>query len=223
MPGFEMAWVKNMEILLTVLLAVAAFILAAVPFSVIIGHKLLHKDITLYGDGNPGAANVFKASGGKSLGLLAVFFDVVKGIPFVLLSHTLFDLPVLSSVFIAVCAVLGHAFSPFLHGHGGKAVAVTFGVMLGLPSLTVLLTFIVFVVICFLLIEVDAWKIVIGAAGTFIYLLLTHGPSWEPLLMLCLLAILFVKHFESLHTAPHFQGLLFRWVKTIVRNAMLTL
>ncbi len=208
-----------MEMLFTILLALAAFLLAAVPFSVIVGRLGLRKDITTYGDGNPGAANVFRA-GSKKLGLLAVFLDVIKGIPLVFISHSLFGLPILSTVFIAVFAVLGHAFSPFLHWRGGKAVAVTFGVMLGLPQYDVLLTFIVFVIISFFLIDVDAWKIIIAASGTLAYLLIKQGASWEPLLVALLLVILTIKHYEALRARPHFGGLLFRWVQAIIRNAM---
>ncbi len=212
--------VDNMELLLTALLALAAFLLAAVPFSVIIGRLAIGKDITRYGDGNPGAANVFKAGAHKVVGLLAVVLDVAKGVPLVLLSHALFGLPVLSTVLIAVSAVLGHAYSPFLHWHGGKAVAVTFGVMLGLPQYDVLLAFIIFVIIGFFLIEVDAWKIIFGAAATLAFLLITHGFSWEPLLLLLLASILVVKHYEALHTIPRFRGLLFRWVQAIRRTSM---
>ena len=208
-----------MTILLTALLALAAFLLGAVPFSVIIGKLMLQKDITLYGDGNPGAANVFRAGHSKSIGLLAVLLDVAKGVPLVLLSHTLFSVPVSSTVIIAVAAVSGHAFSPFRRWHGGKAIAVTFGVMLGLPQYDVLLAFIVFVLIGFFLIEIDGWKIIFGAAGTFIFLFATHGVSWEPSLMVLLMAILVIKHFEDLHSLPRFHGLLFRWVQARRRNA----
>lgn len=208
-----------MDLLLTVLLALAAFILAAVPFSVIIGHWILHQDITRYGDGNPGAANVFRA-GSVKVGLLAVLLDVVKGVPFVYISHAVFGLPVSSMVFIAVCALLGHAFSPFLGWHGGKAVAVTFGVMLGLPQYNVLLTFIIFILIAFFLIDVDAWKIILGTTGTLVYFLLTKGNSWEPLLMLLLLGTLTIKHFEALHAPPHLRGPLFRWMQAIIHNTM---
>ncbi len=202
-----------MEAAYTAWLAVAAFILSAVPFSVIIGRLLLKKDITRYGDGNPGAANVFRA-GNIPLGMLAVVLDVGKGVPFVLLAHTVFKLSEFSVVIIAVCAVLGHAFSPFLQWHGGKAVAVTFGVMLGLlPQYDVLIAFIVAMVLCFIFVKIDAWKIVIGATATFIYLAIVKGNSWEPLLMLCLLTILVIKHFEELHTLPGFRVNPFRWVQ----------
>ena len=208
-----------MAIVYTALLAVAAFLLGAVPFSVIIGRWLLDKDITGYGDGNPGAVNVFRA-GGQKAGYLAIFMDVAKGFPFVFLAHTLVQLSELSVVIIAISAVAGHAFSPFLRWHGGKAIAVTFGVMLGLPHYEVLLAFIACIVLGFLLIEIDAWTVICGAAGTLAYLAITKGNSWEPLLMLLILAILAVKHFEALHTFPGFRGRLFRWVQSIIHSAM---
>ncbi len=43
------------------LLALGAFWLGACPFSVWIGRWLLHRDVREYGNGNPGAANVFLA------------------------------------------------------------------------------------------------------------------------------------------------------------------
>ncbi len=202
-----------MEALYTAWLAIAAFILGAVPFSVIIGRLLLKKDITNYGDGNPGSVNVFRA-GSIMLGLLAVVLDVAKGVPFVLLAHTVFGLSEISIVIIAVCAVLGHAFSPFLHWHGGKAIAVTFGVMLGLlPKYDVLVIFIISMLLCFIFVKIDAWKIIIGATSTLIYLAIVKGNSWEPLLMLCLLIILIIKHFEELHTLPSFRANLFHRVQ----------
>ena len=144
-----------MEAFYTAWLATAAFILGAIPFSVIIGRLLLKKDITEYGDGNPGAANVFRA-GSVKLGLLAVVLDVAKGVPFVWLSHNVVGLSVVSVVIVAIAAVMGHAFSPFLHWQGGKAIAVTFGVMLGLPQYDVLLVFIICMLLCFIFVKIDA-------------------------------------------------------------------
>jgi glycerol-3-phosphate acyltransferase PlsY len=204
-----------LDITFTILLSTAAFILGAVPFSVIIGRLALKRDITGYGDGNPGAVNVFRA-GGRKAGFLAVLLDVAKGVPLVLLSHTLFDLPALATVFIAVSAILGHAFSPFLHWRGGKAIAVTFGVMLGLPGYGVLLAFIIFVLIGFFLIEVDAWKIIFGAVGALVFLFVTKAGSWELVFMFLVLCILTHKHFEALRTLPHFRGVFLRWVQSAI-------
>jgi acyl phosphate:glycerol-3-phosphate acyltransferase len=208
-----------LDIALTICLSIVAFLLGAVPFSVIVGRLALKKDITSYGDGNPGAVNVFRA-GGRKTGMLAILLDVAKGVPVVLFSHTVFALPPFATVFIALSAILGHAFSPFLRWRGGKAICVTFGVMLGLPSYEVVLAFIVFVLIGFFLIEVDAWKIIFGAVGTLVFLFVTKAGSWEIAFMFLVLCILTFKHFEDLRTLPHFRGLLFRWLQSIVRSAM---
>ena len=201
----------------TALLALAAFLLGALPFSVIIGRVFLHKDITEYGDGNPGAANVFRAGGGK-LGYLAVVLDLVKGIPFVFISHVLFDLPLLSTVLIAVCAVAGHAFSPFLHWHGGKSIAVTFGVLIALPEHEILIAFIILMVLCNVVIRPEAWSVMIAAISTLAFLFFSGADSWERLLMLGILALFTVKHFQELRSAPGFGGFLFRWIQSLKRD-----
>jgi glycerol-3-phosphate acyltransferase PlsY len=211
-----------MEMVYTALLAVAAFGLAAIPFSVLVGRWFLGREITDYGDGNPGAVNVFRA-GGQKLGYLAVFLDVAKGVPFVFLTYHTFDLSELSVVIVAICAVLGHAFSPFLRWQGGKALAVTFGVLLALPQREILLAFIAFMVLGFLFIEIDAWTVMFGAAGTLAYLAVTRGGSWETFLMLCLLAILAFKHFEALHTFPGFRGRFLRFIQSVIHGAMFTI
>jgi glycerol-3-phosphate acyltransferase PlsY len=206
-----------MTIVYTVLLVVAAFGLGAVPFSVLVGRWLLGKDIQSYGDGNPGAINVFRA-GGQKAGYLAVFLDVLKGTPFVFLAYAWLGLSDLSLIVVALSAVMGHAFSPFLGWHGGKAVAVTFGVLLALPRHEVLLAFIACVVVGFLFVENDAWVVVLGAAGTLAYLAVTGSASWTVLLMLCILALLVFKHFQELRSLPHLHGRLIRWLQSILRG-----
>jgi len=208
-----------MEAIKTSLLAVAAFGLGSIPFSIVVGRWFLGKDPRDYGDGNPGAANIFRAGGGK-IGYLAVFLDVAKGVPFVSLAHSVFGLPDIAVVIVGMSAISGHAFSPFLRWHGGKAVAVAFGVLLALPQHEVLLAFIVCIVLGALLIEVDAWTVIFGAAGSMAYLAVNRGSSWETLLMLCILAVFAVKHFNDLHTFPGFRGRLVRWLQSVIRGTL---
>jgi len=83
------------------------------------------------GSGNPGATNAARALG-KSTGVLVGLIDVLKGfIPTVLFS--LWG-PGIGEV-AGLAAVLGHIFSPFLGGKGGKGVATTLGVVLGVQPL----------------------------------------------------------------------------------------
>ena len=205
--------ISIIEMFYFALLILCAFWLGACPFSVWIGQWLLGKDIRDYGDGNPGAVNVFRAGGRKS-GFLAIFLDVAKGVPFVVLAHSFFGFSEAIVLAVALSAILGHAFSPLLHLRGGKSVAVTFGVLLALPQHEMLVTFAAFVFLGFLFIEIDAWTVMLGPAGVLAYLIATGGSSWESLFMLCVLAILAVKHFDELKTVPRLRIRLIHWLQS---------
>lgn len=202
-----------MDLITTVLLALGAFLLGACPFSVIIGRWFLKKDIREYGDGNPGAANVFRA-GGHKLVYVAVLLDIAKAVPFVVLAHAYFELSTLAVVLIGVCAILGHAFSPFLHWRGGKAVASTFGVLVAMPQYEAFIAFTILVILGALLLDNDSWGMVIGASGTLAFLALTHQETWELGLMICILVLFIVKNFPELRTLPGFHGRLVRWMQS---------
>jgi acyl phosphate:glycerol-3-phosphate acyltransferase len=200
------------EIFYFVTLVVLAFWLGACPFSLWVGKWLLGKDIRNYGDGNPGAMNVLRAGGHKAFAL-AMFLDIGKGIPFVALAHYYFGLPMAMVMVVGLSAILGHAFSPLLRFNGGKALAVMGGVLLGLPQLDIFFALVVFMLLGFLLIDVDAWRVMFGTTGTLIYLVVTRGVSLEPLFMLCVIAILVVKHFDDLKTRPRLKGKLITWLQ----------
>jgi len=201
------------EIFYPALLAVSAFWLSACPFSMWIGRWVLHKDIREYGDGNPGAANVFRAGGRKSF-CLAAILDTAKAVPFVVVAYSYFEFPMAIVMAVGLSAILGHAFSPILRFKGGKSLGVTFGVLFALPQHELLITFAVFLILGFLFVEIDAWTVMLGAAGSFAYLTITRGISWESLFMLCLLVILAVKHFDDLQTIPRHKGRLLGWLQS---------
>jgi len=207
-----------MEIFYSVFLILAAFLLGACPFSVWIGRRFLKKDITQYGDGNPGAANVFR-TGSIKLGLFAVLMDILKGIPFVYITYAVFDLPMRVVVAVGLGAILGHAFSPLLKFKGGKSVAVTFGVIIAMPQLDILFVFILFTVLGFIFIEQHSWVVIPGPAGTLIYLLMTRGGFWESLFMVCILALFVVKQYDGLRTIPRFKPRLINWLQSRSREA----
>jgi glycerol-3-phosphate acyltransferase PlsY len=205
--------VGTVEAVYYALVGIFAFWLGACPFSVWVGHRFLGRDIRDYGDGNPGAMNVFRAGGRKSY-FLASILDVAKGVPFVFLAHSLWEFPEIVVVGVALSAILGHAFSPLLGFRGGKSLAVTFGVLFALPQYEILISFAIFLLIGFLFIEGDAWTVMFGAAGSLAYLVTTKGNSWEPLLMLCVLAILAIKHFDSLKTMPRRKVRILAWIQS---------
>ena len=202
-----------MEALNALLLAVAAFWLGACPFSLWVGHRFLGKDIRDYGDGNPGGMNVLRAGGRKSF-CLAAILDTGKGVPFVVLAHSFFGFPEVIVLAVGLSAILGNAFSPLLRLRGGKSIGVTFGVLFALPQHEILFAFITFLLIGFLFVESDAWTVILGAAGSLGYLVITRGSSWESLFMLCVLAILTVKHFNDLKTIPTRRVRILAWIQS---------
>ena len=201
------------NITITILLATAAYLLGSCPFSLWVGRWRLNTDIRQYGDGNPGAVNVFRAGGVKT-GVIAVILDIGKGFPFVFIAHFHFGLPELLIAAIGLSAILGHAFSPFLHFKGGKALAVTGGVLLALPQYQLFFLFIAFVFTAYLCIEQDAWTAMAAPVGALTYLLLTRGNSWELLFTLGVLIIFTIKQYENLKTIPRFRLKPVRWYQS---------
>lgn len=195
------------------ILALGAFWLGACPFSLWVGHLFLGKDIRDYGDGNPGAANVYRAGGRKSLAL-ALALDMGKGMPFVVLSHTVLDFPAPVVLFVALSAVLGHAFSPFLHLRGGKALAVTYGVFMVLPHRDILVVSVISIALGFLLSENDAWVAICGPAGALVYVLASRGNSWEGLFLALVVAVFIIKNLNDILSVPRPQPRLVHWIQS---------
>jgi glycerol-3-phosphate acyltransferase PlsY len=63
--------------MISIAMVFISFLLGSLPFSVWLGKLFLRVDVRNVGDGNPGAANVFR-SGSKAIGLLALLLDVSK-------------------------------------------------------------------------------------------------------------------------------------------------
>lgn len=101
-------------------------------FGSFLPQKLKKVDVTqLSSDHNPGTANAMKYAG-VPVGILCLLGDILKGtIP---VSAALHMGLVTGSLFPLIMAapVMGHAYSLFHRGKGGKAIAVSFGVMIGL-------------------------------------------------------------------------------------------
>ena len=120
---------------------VVAYLLGSVPFAFLIA-RAYGKDLRTIGSGNIGATNLARALGRK-WGYLCFALDVLKGfIPVVAAGAIVSEPkePALLTLWLAVgiAAILGHVFSVFLGFKGGKGVATSFGVALGLwPYFTI--------------------------------------------------------------------------------------
>ncbi|MCL6488863.1 MAG: glycerol-3-phosphate acyltransferase [Alicyclobacillus mali] len=107
----------------------AAFIVGACPFAVWLT-RAMGRDPRSFGDGNPGAANAFRAAG-FWLGAAVLVLDVAKGfVPgYFALRHISANWPL--AALAAALPVYGHRFSPFLRGRGGIGLASWIGSVAG--------------------------------------------------------------------------------------------
>ncbi len=96
--------------------------------------RLLHKGdvVKMSRDHNPGAANAFRY-GGFWCGVLTLVCDLLKGfLPVFFYGVAEADPGGLSLALVMTAPVIGHAFPICSHFQGGKAIAVSFGSLLGL-------------------------------------------------------------------------------------------
>jgi len=191
---------------------IAGFISGALPFSYWIGRIAIHTDIRHYGDGNPGAINAIKA-GGFKVGLATGSLDYLKGAIPVGMANFVFEIQDWSLVPIAISPVLGHAFSPFMGFHGGKAVAVTFGVWTGLllwegPTVfgVSLCFFVLFQVI-------DSWAVIMAMVTLIFYSALRQLESIFLVIGAFNLLILIWKHLSDLQQIPRFRPWLLKFLR----------
>lgn len=130
----------------TLIVVVAAYLLGAVPFGVLVA-RAAEKDLTRSGSGNTGAANAFRTLGAKG-GAVVLAADLLKGTLAVFMAYVAlvppFAIPATKAV-LGFLAVLGHNYSVFRGFKGGKGIATTFGVVLALNPKVALLSALVWV------------------------------------------------------------------------------
>ncbi|MEM1084101.1 MAG: glycerol-3-phosphate 1-O-acyltransferase PlsY [Verrucomicrobiota bacterium] len=144
-----------------------AFLLGSIPFGLMIA-RFKGIDIRAHGSGNIGATNVLRVVG-KKYGITCLVLDAIKGYLPVILAINLIQiegrvtmpllglpeslvLPLPASqqftgqlvhVLTALCAILGHNYSPWVGFKGGKGIATSAGALLGLMPFAVIILIIV--------------------------------------------------------------------------------
>ena len=129
-----------------------SYLLGSIPFGYLLA-LTQGKDVRTFGSGNIGATNVFRSID-KRLGILTFILDVAKGCIGVLLVPDLVSfifgvtpvpayLPLISGVF----TVVGHNWTCFLGFRGGKGIAASAGMLLGLSPMAVGIAFLVWLLL----------------------------------------------------------------------------
>ena len=172
--------------------AVVGFLLGSIPFGLLLTRAAGLGDIRKVGSGNIGATNVLR-TGNKKLAAATLLLDALKGLTPVLVFNLLWG-PVPAAA-AAAGAVLGHMFPPWLGFKGGKGVATTLGVLIGLSWQLGAITCALWLVLAALFRYSSLaalLSILIGAVAAWYFV-----PVAAP--VLCLLAALvWVRHHENI-------------------------
>lgn len=116
---------------------IISYIIGSIPTAYILGRVFKKKDLRLFGSHNIGATNAFRVFG-KGIGISALLIDIVKGfIPVVIIGNYIVSKNMNFSdetirVLLGLFSAIGHNWTLFLKFKGGKGVAVSLGVLIGL-------------------------------------------------------------------------------------------
>jgi glycerol-3-phosphate acyltransferase PlsY len=116
--------------------AVIGYILGSVSFSYLIGRYVAGIDIREHGSGNAGATNTLRVLG-KRPAVIVLLGDALKGVAAVWIGYLLTG----SDIGMAIgglAGIVGHNWPVFFHFRGGKGVATTIGVVVGVAFLPAL-------------------------------------------------------------------------------------
>lgn len=124
----------------SIVFVIISYLIGSISFAYFICRKFYSIDIRQYGSGNPGSTNVLRVLG-KKPALIVFTADLLKGFTMVSLGRFLGgeSLALLS----AIAVVIGHDWSAFLSFKGGKGIATSFGVIIGISPKIGLILFII--------------------------------------------------------------------------------
>ncbi len=187
-----------------IIFGLIAYILGSIPTAVWIGKVYYNIDVRKHGSFNAGATNTFRVLG-KKPGIIVLLIDVVKGSIAVLLPYFVLGTSienerlVLIQILTAILAVVGHVFPVFANFDGGKGVATSLGVIIGLHPPAALICFLFFFVV-FLLSKYVSLGAIVGAFmfPVLINFVFEVDSFWLRLFSVILGAIVIITHKKNI-------------------------
>ena len=162
--------------LVFLLLVVICYFIGGISFAYVVGKLFYHIDLRYEGSGNLGTTNALRCLGVPA-GVVVLILDGLKGVAAIYLARFFVPQnctpqyyaglsPLMRLVFhpggysasvaqwalltCALAAILGHAFSPYLHFRGGKAMATTAGIIIAMEIKAVLVLLPLFLIVLLL-------------------------------------------------------------------------
>jgi len=180
---------------------ILAYLVGGIPFGMILAKKFAGVDVKASGSGSIGATNVLRVvkesnpALAKKLGAATLGLDALKGIV-VLAIASLVGLSEATLWGIAVLAVIGHCFSPYLNFEGGKGVATGMGVMMFMLPVETIIALIVWGVSA-KTIKISSLSSLLGVFAILVASFIIH-PKMAHAPVVFIVFILFYKHIPNI-------------------------
>jgi len=185
-----------MDVLLLLLSVLASYLLGAVPFGLLFTRFFSNIDVRTIGSGNIGATNVMRAAG-KKAAILTLLADAFKGLVPVLIVKALFHDETMT-ILEGVAAILGHNFPIYLKFKGGKGVATSYGVVLGIAPLIGLFCLLIWLLAAFLWRYSSLAALVSFAFYPILTFSLNSASKPYAMLSLFIFGMIYFRHRENL-------------------------
>lgn len=180
---------------------IAAYLIGGIPFGLLLAKKFAGVDVKASGSGSIGATNVLRVvketdpALAKKLGIATLALDALKGV--LVLAVAYFAGISESTLWgIAVLAVIGHCFSPYLNFEGGKGIATGMGVMMFMLPLETLIALVVWGTLAKTL-KISSVSSLTGVAALLVSSFIIH-PEMAHAPVVFIVFILYYKHIPNI-------------------------
>ena len=182
-------------------LYIAAYLIGGIPFGLLLAKFFAGVDVKSAGSKSIGATNVLRVvkekdpALAKKLGIATLALDALKGVVALLIASAVgANESVLWAV--AVLAVLGHCFSPYLGFEGGKGIATGMGVMMFMLPLETTIALVVWGVMA-KTVRISSVSSLTGVLALLVSSFFIH-PDMAHAPVVFIVFILFYKHIPNI-------------------------
>ncbi len=181
-----------------------SYILGSLPFGLWVGLIWKGVDIRTLGSKNIGATNVLRILG-PGPGITVFILDILKGTVFIWVYELLnSNAPFSHKAIIGVTAIIGHTFSMFLKFKGGKGVATTLGVLIGLNPIVAVCGFGSWLIVVLATRYVSLASLVAGVILPIAFWFFPKNPNdpnermWTVPIFICIAIFVAIKHKDNI-------------------------
>ncbi len=188
--------------MIVVFMLLISFFMGSIPVGYLIVKKVKGVDIRTFGSGNIGSTNVKRIAGDK-VAKLTQAFDVLKGIMPVGIAFVIanfYSLPISKDLFVstvALAAVVGHCYTPFLGFNGGKGVNTTLGAFILVAPVPVLVGFATYMIMT-TFVKVVSVRSITAAASLPVTALIMGLPAPITIAIFLVTGLMVLRHKDNI-------------------------